>query len=327
MARLTLVGRIAAALIAVQSLLGPAAAQDYPIRPVRMIVPFAAGGPSDVAGRSLADAMSKHLKQTVVIENIGGAGGNIGAARAAQAAPDGYTVMLTNISMAVSPSLYSNLAYDPVKDFASVGIPIWALSMLIARLDFMNVPFRDFLTYLKTNADKVVAATTGPGGPSDLCAGLMMKELGVRFTVVPYQGTGPAMRDIIAGRVDMMCDAVVTSSPQVKAGTVKGYGIVGVKRSNLMPDLPTLEEQGLPNVVTGVWSGLYAPKRTPSAIIERLSAAIIAAQKDPEFQARAATLGQEIITDERATPAGAAAFLEAEIARWVPLLKGRTPPN
>jgi tripartite-type tricarboxylate transporter receptor subunit TctC len=146
MARLTLVGRIAAIVIVILSPLGTASAQDYPTRPVRMIVPFAAGGPSDVAGRSLADAMSKHLKQTVVIENIGGAGGNIGAARAAQAAPDGYTVMLTNISMAVSPSLYSNLAYDPVKDFASVGIPIWALSMLIARLDFMNVSFKDFLT-------------------------------------------------------------------------------------------------------------------------------------------------------------------------------------
>jgi tripartite-type tricarboxylate transporter receptor subunit TctC len=304
-----------------------AGAQDYPTRPIRMIVPFAAGGPSDVAGRSLADAMSKDLKQTVVVENIGGAGGNIGAARAAQAAPDGYTVMLTNISMAVSPSLYNNLAYDPVKDFASIGIPIWALSMLIARKDFMNVPFAGFLDYLKSNGEKVVAATTGPGGPSDLCAGLMMKQLQLRFTLVPYQGTGPAMRDIIAGRVDMMCDAVVTSSPQVKAGTVRGYGIVGVKRSNLMPELPTLEEQGLPNVVTGVWSGLYAPKRTPQPIIERLSAAMRAAQNDPEFQARAEKLGQEIITDERATPAGASAFLEAEIARWAPLLKGRTPAN
>ena len=153
--------RAAAILLAVLSPLGGVGAQDYPTRPIRMIVPFAAGGPSDVAGRSLADAMGKHLKQTVVIENIGGAGGNIGAARAAQAAPDGHTVMLTNISMAVSPSLYSNLAYDPVKDFASIGIPIWALSMLIARSDFMNMPFRNFVDHLKTNADKVIAATTG----------------------------------------------------------------------------------------------------------------------------------------------------------------------
>jgi tripartite-type tricarboxylate transporter receptor subunit TctC len=135
------------------------------------------------------------------------------------------------------------------------------------------------------------------------------------------------MTDIIAGRVDMMCDAVLTSGPQVKAGAVKGYGIVGTKRSSLMPDLPTLEEQGLPNVVTGVWSALYAPKRTPQGVIDRLSAALIAAQSDPDFQARAATLGQEIITDERATPAGAAAYLQAEIARWAPLLKGRAVGN
>jgi tripartite-type tricarboxylate transporter receptor subunit TctC len=317
--------RLIVGLAAALSLVGSAAAQDYPARPIKMIVPFAAGGPSDVAGRSLADAMSRNLKQSIIIENVGGAGGNIGAARAAQAQGDGYTLMFTNISMAVSPSLYANLPYDPVRDFASVGIPVWALSMLIARRDFMNVPFEVFLARLKTDGDKMIAATTGPGGPSDLCAGLIMKQLEIKLTLVPYQGTGPAMTDILAGRVDMMCDAILTSGPQVRAGAVKGYGIVGIKRSALMPDLPTLEEQGLPNVVTGVWNGLYAPKRTPQPIIERLSAALIAAQRDPEFVARTATLGQELITDERATPAGAAAYLEAEIARWAPLLKGRAP--
>jgi tripartite-type tricarboxylate transporter receptor subunit TctC len=319
--------RIVAVLIVAFSQFESVCAQEYPVRPIRMIVPFAAGGPSDVAGRSLADAMARALKQNIVVENIGGAGGNIGAARAAQALPDGYTLLFTNISMAVSPSLYANLPYDPVRDFASIGIPVWALSMLIAGNKFTNLPFRDFLHHLKTNSEKVIVATTGPGGPSDLCAGLIMKQLQVRFTIVPYQGTGPAMRDIMGGRVDMMCDAVLTSAPQVKAATVRGYGIVGTKRSNLMPELPTLEEQGLPNVVTGVWSGLYAPKRIPQSLVDRLNAALIEAQGDPEFQARASALGQEIISDQRATPAGAMAFLEAEIARWAPLLKGRAAPN
>jgi tripartite-type tricarboxylate transporter receptor subunit TctC len=232
---------------------GGACAQDYPSRPIKMIVPFAAGGPSDVAGRTLADALAKRLGQPIVVEDVGGAGGNVGAARVAQSTPDGYTLMFTNLSMAISPALYPDLAYDPVRDFVSIGIAVLSPTMLVARPDFADVPFKDFVDYLKSNGEKVAAANTGPGGPSYLCAALLMKQLMTRFNLIPYKGTGPAMTDVAAGRVDFVCDAVITASVQAKAGRVKAYGIVGTTRSQIMPELPTLAEQGLPDIAMQVW--------------------------------------------------------------------------
>jgi tripartite-type tricarboxylate transporter receptor subunit TctC len=302
-----------------------AAAQSYPSRPIRLIAPFAAGGPTDVTARTLAQALGGRLGQPIVVENIGGAGGNVGAARAAQAAPDGYTLMFTNISMAVSPSLYKDLAYDPVRDFISIGITSFSKSMLVARRYFANVPFADFIAYLKNNGPKVNAANTGPGGPSYLSATLLMKQLHTRFNMVPYQGTGPAMIDVVAGRVDFVCDSVITASVQAKAGTVKAYGIVGDTRSALMPELPTLAEQGLPNVAVDAWSGLYAPKGTPQPVIDRLSKALEATLADPAFQRKEVAVGQETVPAELSTPAGAAAFLRAQIAKWAPLLKESAP--
>jgi tripartite-type tricarboxylate transporter receptor subunit TctC len=312
-------------LILVGALLptGGASAQTYPSRPIKMIVPFAAGGPSDVAGRTLADALARRLGQPVVVENVGGAGGNVGAARVAQSAPDGYTLMFTNLSMAMSPALYSDLAYDPVRDFVSIGIAVLSPTMLVARPHFATVPFKDFIEYLKSNGEKVAAATTGPGGPSYLCASLLMKQLGTRFNLIPYKGTGPAMTDVVAGRVDFVCDAVITASVQAKAGNVKAYGIVGAARSQIMPDLPTLAEQGLPNVAMQVWSALYAPKATPGPIVDRISGALQATLNDQDFQSKAKAVGQEIVSPGLATPAGAAAFLQAEINRWAPILKAR----
>jgi len=306
---------------------GGTSAQTYPSRPIKMIVPFAAGGPSDIAGRTLADALARRLGQPVVVENVGGAGGNVGAARVAQSAPDGYTLMFTNISMAISPALYSDLAYDPVRDFVSIGIAVLSPTMLVARPDFATVPFKDFVEYLKSNGEKVAAATTGPGGPSHLCASLLMKQLKTRFNLIPYKGTGPAMTDVVAGRVDFVCDAVITAAVQAKAGSVKAYGIVGNVRSQIMPDLPTLAEQGLPDVAMQVWSGLYAPKATPGPVVDRLSGALEATLNDPDFQRKAVTVGQEIVPPELATPAGAAAFLRAEIDRWAPILKARESAN
>jgi tripartite-type tricarboxylate transporter receptor subunit TctC len=317
--------RLIPILIGLAVLPGGAAAETYPSRPIKMIVPFAAGGPSDVAGRTLADALGRRLGQPVIVEDIGGAGGNVGAQRAAQATPDGYTVMFTNISMAISPTLYPDLAYDPVKDFVSIGVAVFSPTMLVARRDFANVPFADFIAYLKSNSEKINAATTGPGGPSDLCASLLMKELKTRFNKIPYKGTGPAMTDVVAGRVDFVCDAVITASVQAKAGTVKAYGIVGTTRSRLMPELPTLAEQGLPNVAMQGWSALYAPKGTPAPIVERLSSALQATLNDPDFQREAVAVGQEIVPPELATPSGAAAFLQAEIDRWATILKAPGP--
>jgi tripartite-type tricarboxylate transporter receptor subunit TctC len=313
--------------IGMAALCHDASAQTYPTRPIKLIVPFAAGGPTDVTGRTLADALGTRLGQPVIVENVGGAGGNIGAARAAQSSPDGYTLMFTNISMAISPALYPDLAYDPVRDFVSLGIAVFSKTMLVARRDFANVPFPQFVAYLQSKAGKVAAATTGPGGPSYLCASLLMKQLKTRFNLIPYQGTGPAMIDVVAGRVDFVCDAVITASVQAKAGTVKAYGIVGATRSQIMPELPTLAEQGLPNVAMEVWSGLFAPKGTPEAVVERLSGALKATLNDPDFQRKSVAVGQEIVPPELATPAGAAAFLRSEIDRWAPLLKARAPAD
>jgi tripartite-type tricarboxylate transporter receptor subunit TctC len=290
-----------------------------------MIVPFAPGGPTDATGRMLAEAMSHHLGQPIVVENFGGAGGNVGALRAAQSIPDGYTLMFTNISMAVSHALYPDLAYNPVNDFIGIGIAVFQPTMLVARPSFAKVPFKDFIDYLKSNGDKVSAATTGPGGPSFLCASLLMKQLGVRFNLVPYQGTGPAMLDVAAGRADFVCDAAITASVQAKAGNVKAYGIVGNTRSQLLPELPTLAEQGLPNVALEVWSGLYAPKGTPSAIVNRLDQALQDALNEPDFQRATMAAGQETVPADLATPSGAAIFLRAEIDKWTPLIKAWAP--
>jgi len=302
-------------------------AETYPSHAIKMIVPFAAGGPSDVTGRTLADALANRLGQPVIVENVGGAGGNIGAARVAQSAPDGYTLMFTNISMAISPALYTDLAYDPVKDFVSLGIVVLSPTMLVARPSFANVPFRDFVAYLKSNGDKVNAATTGPGGPSYLCASLLMNALKTRFNLIPYKGTGPAMTDVAAGRVDFVCDAAITASVQAKAGAVKAYGIVGSTRAHIMPELPTLAEQGLPNVAMQVWSGLYAPKDTPGPIVDRISAALTATLNDPDFQSRTVAVGQEIAPAKLSGPAGAAAFLKSEIERWGPIVRAGEHAN
>ncbi len=214
-----------------------AVAQGYPAHPIKLIVPFAAGGPTDVTGRILADVLSRKLGRPIVVENFGGAGGNVGAERAAHAQPDGYTLLFTNISMAISPALYPNLAYDPLRDFIGLGIAVFSPTMLVARPSFAKVPFKDFIDYLRSNGSKVNAANTGPGGPSFLCESLLMRQLKTRFNMIPYQGTGPALIDVAAGRADIVCDAVITASVQSKAGRVKAYGIVGDTRAELLPDL------------------------------------------------------------------------------------------
>lgn len=268
----------AAVLAGVVAAHGGAVAQTYPAHPIRLIVPFAAGGPTDVTGRILADVLSRELGRPVVVENFGGAGGNVGAERAAHAPPDGYTLLFTNISMAISPALYPDLAYDPLRDFIGLGITVFSPTMLVAKPSFANLPFKDFVGYLKNNGPRINAANTGPGGPSFLCESLLMRQLRTRFNMIPYQGTGPAMIDVAAGRADIVCDAVITASVQAKAGRVKAYGIVGDARAKLLPDLPTLAEQGLPNVAMQVWSALYAPKATPAPIVERLNGALRAAR-------------------------------------------------
>ena len=304
------------------------AADTYPSHAITMIVPFAAGGPSDVSGRALADAMGKQLHQSIIVDNVGGAGGNIGATKAAHANADGYTMMFTNFSIAISPALYDNLSYDAVKDFSSsVGVAIFSATMLLARNDLPAKTVPDLVSYLKANNEKVLMATTGPGGPSDLCARLIMKATDTKVTLVPYKGTGPAMTDLIPGPVDLMCDAVATAGPQVKGGLVKTFGVTGHERSHFVPDVPTLVKQGLANIDYQVWSALYVPAKTPKPVVDQITAAFQGALKDADFQKISTTLGQEIATGDLVTPAGADAYLKAEIARWTPLLKGSAAAN
>ncbi|HWE74143.1 MAG TPA: tripartite tricarboxylate transporter substrate binding protein [Stellaceae bacterium] len=320
--------KLCTALVALAALVATSArADEYPSHSVTMIVPFAAGGPSDVSGRALADALGKQLHQSIIVENDGGAGGNIGATKAAHAKPDGYTMMFTNFSIALSPALYDNLDYDAVKDFSSVGVAIFSATMLLARNDLPPKTVPDLVTYLKTNGEKVLMATTGPGGPSDLCARLIMKATGAKVTLVNYKGTAPAMTDLIPGHVDLMCDSVATAAPQVKAGVVKTFGVTGHERSHFVPDVPTLVEQGLTSIDYSVWSALYVPSQTPKPILDRIAAAFQGALKDPDFQKINATTGQEQATGDLITPAGADAYLKSEIARWTPLLKGSNAGN
>jgi putative tricarboxylic transport membrane protein len=304
-----------------------ARAAEYPDHAITLIVPFPAGGPSDIGARALADAMGRQLGKAMVVENLGGAGGNLGATRVAHAAPDGYTLMYTNFSLAISPALYDNLSYDAVKDLASIGVASTSATLLLARKDFPAATFPDLVATMRAQGEKLLMATSGPGGPSDLCALLIMKSLATHFTLVPYKGTGPAMTDLIAGHVDLMCDSIITVAPQVKAGMVKTYGATGTTRSAFAPDIPTLDEQGMTGVDYSVWSALYAPKATPQAAVARLAAALQATLKDPDFAKASATLGQDIAAGEITAPAGADQFLVAEIERWSALLKNRPSSN
>ncbi len=308
------------------ALAAPAAAQDAFRREVTVIAPFAPGGPTDVGARSLADAIGRQLQSTWIVENVGGAGGNIGAARAARAPPDGGTLLYTNISLAISPALYENLSYDPARDFAAIGVTNFATTMLLARKDFPASNFQEFLTYLKAQGPEILMGNTGPGGPSDLCARMIMKALGAKFTLVSYKGTGPAMTDLVSGRLDIMCDSVVTAAAQVRSGTVRTFGVTGVSRSSFQPDVPTLDEQGLHGVDYKVWSALFAPRKTPLAVLDRINAGFRAALNDPDFRAVAARLGQEIPSGDLTSRSGADDFLRAEISFWRPLLKDAAQP-
>ena len=306
---------------------GKSRADDYPARTITIVAPFPAGGPTDVGARALANAMAKQLKASIVVENVGGAGGNIGAARVAHAAPDGYTLLYTNFSLAISPTMFDALSYDAVQDFASIGLVSQASTLLLARRDFPAPTVAALMAMMSSHGDKILMATSGPGGPSDLCARLIMKSTGAKFTIVPFKGTAPAMTDLIAGHVDIMCDSISTALPQVKAGTVKTYGVTGLERSIFAPDVPTLDEQGLHGVNHRAWSGLYAPRRSPPAVIDALARALRGALADAEFRRTNTMLGQEILQGDLTTPAGADAFLAAEIKRWPPILTGGSVAN
>jgi tripartite-type tricarboxylate transporter receptor subunit TctC len=295
-------------------------AQTYPTKTITMIVPFAAGGPTDTVARLVAQSMGNKLKQQIIIENVGGAGGTIGAARVAKAAPDGYTLFLHHIGQSTAPALYRKLSYNAQTDFETIGLVTDVPMTIVARKDFPAKDFKEFLAYVKANKDKVTYANAGVGSASHLCGMLFMTAIGTDLTTVPYKGTGPAMNDLLGGQVDFMCDQTTNTTSQIKSGKIKAYGVTTKTRLASMPDLPTLNEAGLPGFEVAVWHGMYAPKGTPKPIIDTLSSALQTALKDPNVKQRFNDLGTEPVSEKRATPEALRAHVKSEIERWSPII-------
>jgi tripartite-type tricarboxylate transporter receptor subunit TctC len=313
-----LLGRLAAAAAFAATAFAAAA---YPDRPVTIVVPFAAGGPTDTVTRLVAEAISRDLGQQVLVENVGGAGGTLGASQVAAAEPDGYRLLLHHIGMATSATLYRSLPYDALAAFAPVGLVTEVPMTIVARKDFEPADMAGLLTFVKANADTVTMANAGIGAASHLCGMLFMSAIETPLVTVPYKGTGPAMTDLIGGQVDLMCDQTTNTTKQIQAGEIKVYAVTSPARLAVLPDAPTAEEAGLPGFVVGVWHGLYAPAGTAPEIVERLSQSLQKALADETVAARFAELGTAPVAAADATPAALKAKLEAEIARWRPVIQ------
>lgn len=299
----------------------PAAAQAFPDKPVTLVIPFAAGGPTDVVARMIAIPMGKSLGQTVVVENAVGAGGTIAATKVARAAPNGYTLFLHHMGMATAPALYKKLSFDPLKDFDYIGQVVDVPMTLLARKDFPANNLNELLTYVKANKDKVSLANAGLGAVSHLCGLLFMSQIGVELTTIPYKGTGPAMNDLLGGQVDLLCDQTTQTVPMIKEGRIKVFGVTSLKRLGSLPNVPTLDEQGLKGFEVKVWHGMYAPKGTPAPVLEKINAALRAAMQDPMVKQRLNDLSSDIVSADKMTPNGLKTHLEAEIAKWGPVIK------
>jgi len=311
-------------LAATLAALAAAAAAAYPDKPITIIVPFAAGGPTDKVARDLAEVMRKSLNnQTLVIENVGGAGGTLGAAKAAKAAADGYTLLLHHIGMATSPALYRTLPYKTMDDFEFLGMINEVPMTLIGRPNLPANNYAELVKWLEANKGKVNLANAGIGAASHLCGLLLQQSLKLDMTTVPYKGTAPAMNDILGGQVDIMCDQTTNTTAQIEGGKVKAFAVTTSKplTTPALSKLPTLDSQGLKGFNVSVWHGLYAPKGTPKAVQDQINTALRNALKDPEFIKRQEALGAVIITDARLSPIEHRKFVEAEIAKWGPAIK------
>ena len=312
--------RIVAALAAL-AFAAAATAQDYPNRTISIVVPFAAGGPTDTVARLVSQSMSKNLGQTVIVENVAGAGGTIGPKRVSAAKPDGYTLVLMHVGISTSVSLYRNLGYNPQTDLSPIGLVTDVPMTFIAKKDFPPKDMKELIAYVKANKDKVTYANAGVGAASHLCGMLFMTAIQADLTTVPYKGTGPAMTDLMGGQVDFMCDQTTNTTPQIKGGKVKAYAVTTATRVKSLADLPTVQESGLKDFHVGVWHGLWAPKDTPKPVIDKLAAALQAALKDPNVVTKFAELGTEPVPAAQATPAALAAHLKKEVEKWGPIIK------
>ncbi|ONG50070.1 hypothetical protein BKE38_19700 [Pseudoroseomonas deserti] len=314
---------LAAAFLAPAAATKTAHAQGaaFPQRTINIIVPFAAGGPTDTVTRLVAEVMGRDLGQTVVVENVGGAGGTLGAARVAQARPDGYTLLLHHIGMGTTPTLYRRLSYDPVGGFETIGLVTAVPMTIIGRKDIQANNLAELVALVRRDQVKINYANAGIGAASHLCGLLLQKAIDAPMTTVPYRGTGPAMTDLIAGTVDLMCDQTTNTTSHIRAGAVRAFAVTTAQRLPSLPELPTAAEAGLPGMEVTVWHGLYSPKGTPAEINTRLSRALQVALRDERLIQRFADLGTAPVAQNEATPEAHRAFWQADIAKWRPVIQ------
>lgn len=296
---------------------------EFPEKPVTLVVPFAAGGPSDKIARDVAEALRKRLGQTVIVENVGGAGGTLGAAKVAKASADGYTLLVHHIGFATAPSLYRKLPYKGIEDFAYLGLINEAPSTLIGRTQLAAKDFAELRQWIAADPAKVNLAHAGVGSASHLCGLMLQSALKAEMTTVPYKGTSPAMTDLMGGQVDLMCEQATNAVPQIESGKVKAFAVTSKERMRLpsLAGLPTLSEAGLADFNVTVWHGLYAPRNTPPAVLTKLNDALRAALKDPDLVKRQEAVGITVVSDSRVEPAAHKKFVEDEVARWAKIIQ------
>ena len=314
--------------LAAVALLGATAAraETYPAHPVTIIVPFPAGGPADIVGRVVADQLARRLGGTFLVENIGGAGGTVGTTRAARAAADGYTIIVGHMGThAAAPALYPNLAYNPVTDFAPIGLVAELPEVLVTRAGLPPNNLQEFIAYAKANESKLNMAHAGVGSVSYVGCMLLNSLIGIHPTLVPFQGSTPATQSLLAGQVDYFCDPIIAQAPHIRAGTLKGLALAAPQRHPLLPDLPTAAEQGLPQFNVAPFFAVFAPKGTPQPIVDALVAALDAGLDDETVRKRFNDLGAAVADKSRRGPAPLAALVKSEMARLTPILKAEAP--
>lgn len=316
-----LIPRTLSVLLAASALFAAGAAQaEYPERPITMVVPFAAGGPTDNVARSLAEAMRPTLGQTVVVENKTGAGGTIGTSFVGRAEADGYTVLLMHLGFTTAASLYKNPGYDVDKSFAPVGLVVDVPMTVIAREDFPPNNIKEMVEYVKANKDKISLANAGIGAASQLCGTMLVDALGVDLLTVPYKGTAPAMNDLLGKQVDMLCDQTTNTTQYITSKKVKAYAVTSLKRVPTLPDLPTMDESGYKGFQVGIWHGMWVPKNTPQPVVDKLVKALQAGLADPKFKERMAGLGAEVLNND-ANPQALDAKVKQQVPQWAKLFK------
>ncbi len=298
-----------------------AAAQEFPSKPVTLMMPYAAGGPGDTITRIVGHGMSKALGRQFVVENTAGAGGTVGTARIAAAPPDGYSLLVMHFGHAANTALYRNLRYDAVKDFEPIGLIAESPMAFVAKKDFPAANFKEFVTLVTAGKERITNGHAGIGSASHLCGLLLLSAIETTVTTIPYKGTGPALNDLVGGQFDFMCDQTLNVFQPVKAGMIKAFAVTTEARLAVLPDLPTVAEAGLPGFEITVWFGMYAPKGTPKPVIDKLATALTEALKDPEVKSRLAIAGAETVSPERARPEALRAHLKAEIERWTPIIR------